>query len=62
VQEKLNWATSVDHIEACLRELQNTVPRRIAAKRKEEAIVYRRETALREMAMAAEVKRVSRKT
>ena len=50
VQDRLNWANSVDHVEECLNELRDTVPRRIANARNEAASVYRRETALREMA------------
>jgi len=53
VRERLNWAHSVDRVEECLRELHETVPRRVLARREAAANQYRRETAVREMAIDA---------
>ena len=47
VRDRLNWPTSVDYIEECLRELDGSVPRRIVAAREAAAEKYRREAALR---------------
>ena len=57
VRDRLNWAFSVDRVEECLAELQETVPRRIVARRDAAASVYRRESALREMAIDVAVAR-----
>ncbi len=51
------WASSVDRIEECLRELHETVPRRLVARRDAAARLHRREAALREMAIDVAVAR-----
>lgn len=57
VRHRLSWASSVDHVEECLRELGEFVPRRIVARRDAAARVHRREAALREMAIDMAVAR-----
>ncbi len=57
VQERLSWANSVDRMEQCLSELEGTVPRRFVNSRAAKASKYRRETALRELAVQTAIHR-----
>lgn len=56
-REHVNWAASVDRVEACLDELRDAVPRRNVTRRADAARKYRRETAAREMAVDAALAR-----
>ena len=49
-QERLTWEHSTHQIEACLRQIRDTVPRHVHTRRAAAAKQYRREAALREMA------------
>jgi hypothetical protein len=62
VRNRLNWPSSVDRVEECLGELRETVPRRIVARRAAAARAYRRDTALREMAIERALARLPKRT
>jgi glycosyltransferase involved in cell wall biosynthesis len=58
-RDKLNWTSSADHVEANLRALGDTVPRRIVVQRKTAEKKYRREAAARQMLIKAAITRKS---
>ncbi len=58
VRERLTWASSVDHVEECLREMRGTVPRRILARRAAAAKEHRRAAAVYDMAIELALDRV----